>query len=310
MSKTRKIILIIAVVIALAAAAVLTVFSIVKYDVHKQRSLENPPEQIVDFEDKSDGVIRIMSFNIRYGKLGILSAADRHEMAEETIRKGQPDSFGVQEATPSWMRYLKKSLSDKYDCVGVGRSNGRNMGEYSAVFYLKDKYKAVDSGTFWLSETPDKPSKGWDASCNRICTWVVLEDILTGQHYVHLNAHFDHIGVEARKNSVDLILEKVKQYSDLPVVFTGDMNIEEGTDAYVRILADGYLKDSKYEAESTMHYLTFHNMLPSEHEKKILDYVLINDKFDAEVYNVVTAGVDDMYVSDHFPVYADLKFAE
>ena len=308
MSKVKKIILIIAVCLVVAAAAALIIFSSVKQNIHRQDSAANPPAQIVDFTAKEDDTIRIMSFNIRYGGLGVLSASDRYEMVEETIRKSEADSFGVQEATPSWMRYLKKSLSDKYDYVGVGRDNGKNVGEYSAVFYLKDKYKAVDSGTFWLSETPDTPSKGWDASCKRICTWIVLENIQTGEKYVHVNAHFDHKGPEARINSVDMIIEKVKQYSDLPVVFTADMNIVEGTELYNRMIDSNVLRDTKYEAEDTMDYLTFHDMVPSAHEDSILDYVMINDNFEAEVYRVVTAGIDDVYVSDHFPVYADIVF--
>lgn len=310
MSKAKKAVIVIAVAVVLAGVVAFAVFSAVKYNIHKEQSMENPPEQIVDFDEKAEGTIRIMSFNLRYGRLGVLSASDRYEMAEETIRRGNPDSFGVQEATPSWMRYLKKALNDEYDYVGVGRSDGKNMGEYSAIFYLKDKYKAVDSGTFWLSETPEKPSKGWDASCKRICTWVVLENKQTGDKYVHVNSHFDHVSAQARKNSVLMILDKVSEYKDLPVVFTADMNIEEGTDAYITMTSDGIMNDAKYEAEDTMDYLTFHNMIPSEHETSILDYVMINDKFDAEVYKVVTAGIDSMYVSDHFPVYADLKFVK
>ena len=103
-----------------------------------------------------------------------------------------------------------------------------------------------------------------------------------------------------------MILGKVKDYKDLPVVFTADMNIVEGTEHYNSMVADGALKDTKYVAEDTMDYLTFHNLNPAENEGRILDYVMINDKFDAEVYKVVTAGVDGRFVSDHYPVYADI----
>lgn len=311
MSKTKKIIVISVSVAVVIAAVVLACYSSVKLSVHKGQSEKNAPAQVVDFSEKADSdTIRIMSFNIRYGSLGVLTASDRYDMVAETIRKGRPDSVGVQEATPSWMDFLEDEFADEYAYVGVGRDNGDNLGEYSAVFYLKDKYKAVDSGTFWLSETPEKPSKSWDAACNRICTWVVLENIKTGEKYVHINSHFDHVSAEARKNSVGMILEKVGEYKDLPVVFTADMNIEEGTDAYITMTAGGTMKDTKYLAEDTMSYLTYHDMLPEEHEQSILDYVMINDKFDAEVYKVVTAGIDGMYVSDHFPVYADLKFVK
>ncbi|MBQ8210478.1 MAG: endonuclease/exonuclease/phosphatase family protein [Clostridia bacterium] len=307
MSKNRKIIIIASVAIVAVVIAGLAVFAVCLDYIYVNISAEDPPAQVADFEDKADDTIRIMSFNIRCTNLGPIPKIARHSLVEETIINSEADSFGVQEATPSWMNYLSDALEDKYGYVGVGRNNGKNSGEYSAIFYLKDKYELIDSGTFWLSETPDEPSKGWDASFKRICTWAVLENKATGERYAHFNAHFDHKGVEARKNSVDLILSKISEYGDIPVVFTADMNIEEGTEAYTRMLADGTLTDAKYTAEETMDYLTFHNLTPSENETKILDYVMINDEFDAEVYKVVTAGFDGKYVSDHFPVYADLN---
>lgn len=307
MSKTKKIIIIAVSAVIVLALAVFALISGLKDKIYENMCQEDTPSVVSDFEEKEDGTIRIMSFNIRYGNLGIVPKSARYDLVEATIKNSNADSIGVQEATPSWMSYLEDALGDKYDYVGVGRDNGKNKGEYSAIFYLKDKYEAVDSGTFWLSETPDTPSKGWDAKIKRICTWAVLENKETGEKYVHLNAHFDHKGVEARKNSVDLILEKAKEFSNIPIVFTADMNIPEGTDAYERFISDGTLTDTKYSAEDTMDYLTFHDLAPSEKADQILDYVMVSDGFDAEVYKVVTAGIDGKYVSDHFPVYADVK---
>lgn len=264
------------------------------------------PSVIADFEEKGDSAVRVMSFNIRFGDLGTLTAQDRYTMIEETIRKGNPDSVGLQEATTEWMAFLTEALSDKYAYVGIGRDDGVSAGEHSAIFYLKDKYTAVDSGNFWLSETPDVPSLGWDAGSNRICTWVVLENNETGDKYVHLNAHFDNAGHEARKNSVDMIVEKAQEFSDLPVVFTADMNIPEGSEEYNRITADGCLIDTKMTADDTMDYLTYHDRMPLIHWNSVIDFILVNENFDALVYKVVTAGIDGNYVSDHFPIYADL----
>ncbi|MBR3869161.1 MAG: endonuclease/exonuclease/phosphatase family protein [Clostridia bacterium] len=306
MSKAKKIILIVSVCVIVAAAALVAIFMPDTEKIYDELNKKAQPAQVVDFEEKAEGAIRVMTFNVRCFGLENLPRKAREYYVAETVRKGMPDSFGVQEATPTWMKYLEKELSDKYAYVGVGRSNGKNSGEYSAVFYLKDKYELVDSDTFWLSETPEKPSKGWDANIKRICTWAVLENKETGEKYVHLNAHFDHQGEEARKNSVDMILEKAKEYKDLPVVFTADMNIVEGTEHYESMVADGTLKDTKYTAEDTMDYLTFHDLKPAENEGRILDYVMVNDKFDANVYKVVTAGVDGRFVSDHYPVYADI----
>lgn len=266
------------------------------------------PTVKADFEEKDENAIRVMSFNIRFGDLGTLTAEDRYPMVEETIRKGHPDSVGLQEATTEWMAYLTEALSDKYAHVGVGRDDGVSAGEHSAIFYLKDKYTAVDSGNFWLSETPDVPSFGWNAGSIRICTWVVLENNETGEQYVHINSHFDNASKEARQNSVDMILEKAKEFGDLPVVFTADMNISEGSEEYNRMTAGG-LADTKMLAADTMDYLTYHDRMPLIHWGSVIDFVMVNEKFDALVYRVVTAGIDGNYVSDHFPIYADIVFA-
>ncbi|MBR2875916.1 MAG: endonuclease/exonuclease/phosphatase family protein, partial [Clostridia bacterium] len=209
------------------------------------------PATVQDFNNKGNQeIVRVMSFNIRCTNVGRDSWEDRIDIVTETIVKSEADSVGVQEATPEWMETLQETL-EKYSFVGVGRDDGANKGEYSAIFYLKDKYNLIDSGTFWLSETPDEVSRGWDAACNRICTWAVLENKTTGQRYVHLNSHFDHIGISARANSVDLILSKADEYTDLPVVFTADMNVKEGSTDY-KAMTSGSLKDTKHLAEDTM----------------------------------------------------------
>jgi endonuclease/exonuclease/phosphatase family metal-dependent hydrolase len=262
------------------------------------------PDVIEDFEPKSEDTLRIMSFNIRCTNVGRDTWEDRIGIVTDTMVNSKADSIGVQEATPEWMATLKETLTD-YDYVGVARDDGKNQGEYSAVFYLKDKYNLVDSGNFWLSETPEKPSLGWDAACIRICTWAVLENKETKEQYVHVNSHFDHEGIKAREESVKMILAHIEEYKDLPVVFTADMNVVEGSDNYVQFTK--VLHDTKYQAKDTMDYLTYHDTKPSKHEDEIIDYVMVNDNFNALTYKVVTAGVDERYVSDHFPVYADLE---
>lgn len=307
----KKIILITVSAVALVAIIVTTVIMpLISNSIHKKTSEENPPAQVVDFEEKAEGSIRVITFNIRCTNLGMILRSSRNDEVIETIKKGMPDSFGVQEATPTWMRYLKRELGDLYDYVGVGRANGKNMGEFSAIFYLKDIYEVYDSDTFWLSETPEEPSVGWDASMNRICTWAVLENKETGAMYMHINSHFDHKGTEARKNSVKLILEKTQMYNTLPVVFTADMNIREGDEAYKLMAESKILWDTKKIAPDTMDYLTFHDTVPSENEGRILDYVFINKNFGVTTYKVVTAGIDGRFVSDHYPVYADLVIRE
>lgn len=270
--------------------------------------VQNRPDTSViqGFEAKEESVMRILSFNIRCTNVGSDSWEDRIGIVSQTMLESEADSIGVQEATPEWMATLKETVGEKYAYVGVGRDDGDNEGEYSAVFYLKDKYTVIDSGTFWLSETPDKVSFGWDAACRRVCTWVVLENKETAEKYVHLNSHFDHIGITARKNSVDLILDKASEYADLPVVFTADMNVKQGSDNYNQFVDSGILRDTKFDTADTMNYCTYHDTKPQNHADDVIDYVMVNGKFDTVAYRVVTEGIDGRFVSDHYPVYADI----
>ena len=270
--------------------------------------IQNKPDTSVvqGFEAKEENTMRIMSFNIRCTNVGSDSWEDRIGIVSQTMLESEADSIGVQEATPEWMDALEETIGDKYAYVGVGRDDGDDEGEYSAVFYLKDKYTVVDSGTFWLSETPDVPSRGWDAACNRVCTWVHLENKETGEQYVHMNSHFDHVGISARKNSVDMIIERAKQFTDIPVVFTADMNVVEGSDNYNQFITSDYFDDTKYHAPDSMSYCTYHDTKPQLHKGDVIDYVMINDGFDALTYKVVTEGIDGRFVSDHYPIYADI----
>ena len=252
--------------------------------------------------------MRIMSFNIRCGDVGEETWEDRLGIVAQTMLESNADSIGVQEATPEWMAALNENISEKYAYVGVGRDDGDNKGEYSAVFYLKDLYDVEDSGTFWLSETPDKVSYGWDAACRRVCTWALLANKGTGKKYVHINTHFDHIGIAARKNSVDMIIEKAKTFTDIPVVFTADMNVIEGSENYKQFVNSDYFNDTKYLAPDTMSFCTYHDTEPEKHAEDVIDYVMINKYFKALTYKVITEGIDGRYVSDHYPIYADLEF--
>ncbi len=252
--------------------------------------------------------MRIMTFNIRCGDVGEDSWQSRIGIVAKTMWDSESDSIGVQEAHPGWMRALRRKLKEKYAYVGVGRDNGKNRGEYSAVFYLKDKYNVLDSGTFWLSQTPDKPSYGWDAVCKRVCTWVLLENKETKQKYVHMNSHFDHRGVEARTKSVDMIVEKAKTFGDIPVVFTADMNVPQNSENYTQFMESGVFADTKFTAPDTMDYCTYHDAEPEKHGvESVIDYIMTNSHFEASVYKILTDGINGRFVSDHYPVYADVK---
>ncbi len=301
MNKKKKIIIIVSVILVLAIG--ITLCATLLPD-RLQGSL--PEDKIYGFTDKPEDAIRVMSFNVRCTNVGARSMKDRVPDVVTTILKGMPDSMGVQEATPEWMETLDKELASHYDWVGEGR-DGNGEGEFSAIFYLKEKYELVDSGTFWLSETPDKVSMGWDAGCRRVCTWAILRDKDSGAKYVHLNSHFDHVGKEARSHSVKMILEKAKEFENLPIVFTADMNVKEGSDNYKEFADSDIFDDTKYLAENVYDYITYHDRFPEKHEGWIIDYCFINEGFEAITYGVVTESPSKYYVSDHFPVYADLR---
>lgn len=253
----------------------------------------------------AEGQIRIVSFNIRYGGDGLRSAKSRAPLVIQTLRDAKPDSFGLQEALKEWMDYLTEGLPE-YGWVGVGRDDGKGAGEFNPIFYRKDRYDLVDSGTFWLSETPEVPSLGWNGGCNRVCTWAVLRDRATGFTYAHVNTHLDNASEEARLNGAKLVREKVLSF-DMPVVCTGDFNVNEGSEVY-NIMADGPIGDSKALAPDTMSSGTYHDYFPiAMSQKSPIDYIFVTKATAApQVYRVLNHRVNGRFASDHYAIYADM----
>ena len=250
---------------------------------------------------ESADTVRVMSFNVRCGEF------DREEIVPQLIADYLPDSVGVQECDGTWYLSLKTYLSDSYGIVGVGRLSGvKLIGEASAILYRKDKYKVVDSDTFWLSETPDKVSKGWDANHNRICTWAILENKETGERYAHVNTHLDHIGPQARINGLTLVLEKAQSF-DMPTVVTGDFNFPKD-DALYSEFANAGFTDTQDVAADTMYGKTYHGYNGGE-EGLPIDYIMINSRItDVKSYKIIRDTVDGQYISDHYPIYSDMMF--
>ena len=261
----------------------------------------------IDAEQKADDSVRIVSFNVRNGTVNGEPEVTRYYLVADEIIKLDPDSAGLQEVTPVWKDQLTNKLSDKYGFVGDAR-DGENEGEYSLIIYKKDSYNLLDSGTFWLSETPDEISMGWDAVCNRVCTYAKLQDKATGKIFVHMNTHLDHKGKDARKNGAKLITDFIDaNFKDLPVVLTGDFNSLPFSAAYNTIVKSG-LKDAKFTAQSRESYGTYHDAKPIINGWYTIDYIFTSANIDTLVYKTVTVGVNNRFVSDHFPVYADIKF--
>ena len=139
---------------------------------------------------------------------------------------------------------MQKLLPD-YNYLGVGRDDGKESGEYAAIFYRKNRLEVEDSGNFWLSETPEKPSKGWDAACVRICTWALFKDKVTKKHFYVFNLHMDHIGITARREAAKLVISRMESCKKgYPIVLTGDFNVDQRSEVYNVFANSGILKDA------------------------------------------------------------------
>ena len=254
---------------------------------------------------------KIMSYNIRYNNQNDKENwwENRKESVVDLIQFYEPDIFGIQEGLHGQTSYLDNNLPN-YNYIGVGRDDGKTKGEYSAIFYNKEVYKPVKEGTFWLSETPDKVSVGWDASMERICTYGLFKHLPSGKEIWVFNAHYDHIGTEAREKSSSLILDKIKEFNTqgLPVVLTGDFNSTPDSKAILTYAND--LEDT-FSNAAKKHYGpigTFNGFDASHPLDKRIDYVFAKDISILSHIHIDDKRVDGFFVSDHLPVLATLEF--
>lgn len=255
--------------------------------------------------------LRVMSFNIR---LAIDSDKEnswnhRKDDVLKLLNYYQPDVMGVQEAVPQQMLEINEGLKN-YSFVGVGRDDGADKGEYSAIFYNTEKLQVLQSGTFWLSETPEVPSIGWDAAYNRICTYALFKTKKGGRKFWTFNIHFDHVGKLAREKSAQLILEKMKVLNtkNLPVVLTGDFNLTDETEPIKMLsnnLNDTYRNCAQPPYGPAGTFTAFDvNKIPTGR----IDYIFTK-KFKCISHRTINDRRENLlYPSDHFPVLTELKF--
>ena len=252
--------------------------------------------------------LRVMSFNIRNDcDKGTESWTSRLDNFVALVKNASPDLMGFQEVMPNQYIDLIGHFSE-YASAGIGRDDGVDSGEYAAVFYRKNRFSLIESNSFWLSETPDKPSMGWDAVCIRICTYVKLYDNQTKKEFMHFNTHLDHVGQTAMLEGAKLIRKNMLE-KKIPAFVTGDFNIQEKSAPY-NIMTQIGLSDAKYTAKSTMNHGTFHGYRPSEtiRDDSPIDYLFYTDgDFDALTYEVHVNGSEGAYTSDHYPVVVTLS---
>lgn len=263
--------------------------------------------QIANVPEKAQDSVRIVSFNVRCKDDAFGSVEGRSQLICAALEQYAPDSFGVQEATAQWLEIFEEKLTD-YACVSQMR-DGKKSSEASAVFYLKNKYTLVDSGTIWLSDTPDEfASKFLLSFCPRIATWATLENKETGEIYTHINTHLDHVLESVRVDQIKVLKVKIEELKaeGHPVVCTGDFNTKEGADAYNEMKP--CLNDSKYLAEKSDDGATFINYGQNIFETRPIDFVFVSDGVTVETYKIIDEKIGDMYLSDHAAICADVIF--
>jgi endonuclease/exonuclease/phosphatase family metal-dependent hydrolase len=254
----------------------------------------------------------VMTYNIR---LSVQSDGEnwwenRKDKVAALMNYYEADFIGMQEVQHGQLEYLLKALP-QYGFIGVGRDDGKTAGEYSCIFYNNKKYKPVHQSTFWLSQTPEKVSMGWDAVCNRVCTYGLFENIETKKRVWVFNTHFDHIGVTARMESAKLIIEQIRQLTEknkYPVVLTGDFN-SQPTDAPVQYISQ-HLDNSRMKSETPPYgpAATWNGFQFNEVPKGWIDHVLLSKNITVQKFAVITDSYEKKYPSDHFPVLVHLTF--
>lgn len=235
---------------------------------------------------------------------------DRKQALTALIQFHEFDIFGIQEGFQQQVQDMQAALPH-FSTIGVGRDDGKTAGEYSAIFYNKERFKMLKNGTFWLSATDtNKPNKGWDAVLPRICTWGVFEDLENGKQFIFMNTHFDHVGTIARRESAKLILNKAKEFAnDLPLILTGDFNIDEHNEAYFTLANSGVVKDVHGLADIVYQpNSTFNGWGKSLQAAGRIDHIFITGPFSVHKYGILTDTYQGKFPSDHFPVMAELSW--
>lgn len=247
--------------------------------------------------------IDVMTYNIRYDNPGdgVNQWSNRKDKVFALIKKYDPEIIGLQEALHHQLQELVSNLKD-YEAIGVGREDGKQKGEYSAILYKKDRFDVKDSNTFWLSETPSVPgSKNWDAALTRVATWAVFTDKETKKDFILINTHFDHIGKESRAKSAELLVTQAdKLAKSKPLIITGDFNCTREDKPYEVITAQKTIPLTDPAPSNPPG--TFCNFKVNSMECRAIDYIFSSGEWEHSDYKVITDNDGMHYPSDHLPV--------
>ncbi|MCQ2184429.1 MAG: endonuclease/exonuclease/phosphatase family protein [Bacteroidales bacterium] len=259
-------------------------------------------------DTRKGDTLTVISYNIRNSKAqdGENAWDERKEATAEMLGKVNPDIFGVQEAYPNQISFITESCP-RYISFGVGREDGLEKGEHMSIFYNSEALEMLDGGTYWLSETPDEPSKGWDAACRRTATWALMKDRDSQRKFYFVNTHLDHKGVEARRNGLALIVERIAAMNSegYPMVLTGDFNVTPSDQALTDL--NVMMKSARETASVTDDRPSFNGF--DLYEPSIIDYIYYSGFADCTEFKVLTdqyAG--KTFISDHYPVVSTLVY--
>ena len=258
--------------------------------------------------------LKVLSFNIRYNNPndGENSWPKRSERVRNFLVNEQPDICGFQEVLHNEVLELETfffnqtTRKNAYVRVGVGREDGLTKGEYAPIFFRNDRFSLVSSKTVWLSPTPTKPSKGWDAACERIATFALLFDKNNKDTLLVVNAHWDHVGIVARQESAKLILNEMNNYASIQnKILMGDFNCTSKDDALINI------RETFTDAGAVLNdeIGTFNNFKREiNKDAPRIDYVFYDLKnYGFSSYRVENTKVTEPLLSDHFPIVVEFE---
>jgi len=254
---------------------------------------------------------QLSTFNIRWDNPGDTGNLwkDRAPHVASLIQFHKIGIIGTQEGLQHQIEQLSNSLG--FDYLGVGRDDGAQKGEYTAILYGGSQYELLNQGTFWLSPTPEVPSKGWDAALNRICSWGKFKTAKKEEFYV-FNIHYDHIGQEAREESSKLVVQKIEEINTekLPVVLLGDFNVTPDNAAYTTITSSDGWKDARLVSKTPCYGPagTFTGFDWEKMPDGIIDHIFVKGQIEVFRHGILSDNYDKKYPSDHFPVMVEVQF--
>lgn len=257
--------------------------------------------------------IKVMTFNIRYDTSndGINQWSNRKDRVAELIKYNESDFIGMQEALINQIKDLQERLPN-HKWIGVGRDDGKEEGEFSPIFYNKNKFALLKSNTFWLSDSCDKVGFGWDAACRRVVTYGLFKEIKTGKNFYVFNTHFDHKGQVARRESAKLVLRKIQEIAGKKAsILTGDFNATP-EDEPIKILVDETNPNKLIDSDKISKmphfgpYGTFNGFKGEENPKSHIDYIFVKNGVKCLKHATHSDAWEGLYPSDHFPVSATL----